>query len=155
MTDGRVTHGEYGTPLHTKWKSMIARCYIESDTSYPRYGARGIKVCGTWRYCYRRFRDWALANGYDEGLTLERRDVEGDYSPQNCLWIPWREQTWNRRDSPHVEAFGEVKSIPQWSHDERCQVNYHTLRARLARGMEPEKAIAGRLLGPGGKARVA
>jgi len=76
---------------------MRQRCYYNKSNNFPNYGARGIRICDAWVSKYSVFRDWALANGYGEGLTIERLDVNKDYSPKNCTWIPMSEQSVNKR----------------------------------------------------------
>lgn len=92
-------HGDTGTRLYRIWKSMKSRCYSHKPIYYKWYGARGITVCEEWLNDYPIFKEWALLNGYDETLELDRIEVNGNYSPANCRWISHREQTLNRRDT--------------------------------------------------------
>ena len=96
----RTTHGETGTYLYWEFIRMRQRCNAKNkDTEYYKhYSGRGIKVCKEWDApnAYPVFRDWALKNGYKEGLTLERVDVNGDYCPENCTWIELGEQQYNK-----------------------------------------------------------
>lgn len=75
---------------------MKRRCRNPNTKDWPNYGGRGISVCSEW-LDYRNFRAWATANGYAEGLTLERIDNDGNYEPSRCCWIPQGEQSRNRR----------------------------------------------------------
>ena len=91
---GKASHHESHTPLHNIWCGMNNRCnpkHIHSD----RYGKRGISVCEEWSD-YTKFAEWARSNGYKEGLTIERLDVNGDYCPENCTWIEFGKQARNR-----------------------------------------------------------
>ena len=90
-------HGATGTKLHNEWRQMKARCYIRSSSNYSYYGGRGIKVCNEWLKSFDDFRNWALKNGYNENLTLDRIDVNKDYSPDNCRWVSMTIQSQNRR----------------------------------------------------------
>lgn len=90
-------HGMSQTRLYRIWKGAKSRCYTESDTSHGRYGARGIRMCPAWRKSFRQFAAWALANGYDETLTLDRIDGRKGYRPDNARWATRKEQAENRR----------------------------------------------------------
>ena len=90
-------HGESKTDLYKKYRSMISRCKYKSATGYKNYGGRGISVCKSWSEDYLEFKKWSLNNGYEEGLSLERIDVNGNYEPSNCSWIPFSEQQKNKR----------------------------------------------------------
>ena len=89
-------HGLAGTRVHRIWVEMIHRCYLESDTSYKKYGARGITVCDEWRNDFKAFYDWAMSNGYSDELTIDRIDGTGNYEPTNCRWATYKEQNLNR-----------------------------------------------------------
>lgn len=82
--------------LYTIWNGMNSRCYTETTSHYNRYGGRGITVCNEWKRNYITFRDWALSHGYSEELELDRRDNNGNYTPENCRWITHAENMRNR-----------------------------------------------------------
>lgn len=102
MTAMRTKHGDSHTKLNRIWRGMKERCYNESNNSYQRYGSRGILVCPEWRDNFNAFRDWALANGYREGLTIERKDNDGHYSPENCCWMTLQKQQENKSTNVKV-----------------------------------------------------
>ena len=106
------------------------------------YGGRGIDICKEWRESYIAFRDWALSNGYQDDLTLERNEVNGNYCPENCSWITKHAQSVNKRNTNYVEAWGERKAIALWAKDPRCVMSLSALRLRLKRGWRPEEAIS-------------
>jgi len=109
-----VEHGESNTKLYRVWDAMLRRCHNKSHKAYPRYGARGIFVCFEW-HKYIVFRDWALANGYQQGLTIERKNNDLGYFPENCCWATRKQQANNRRVCVYYEHKGEVKTLTQWS----------------------------------------
>ena len=141
---GKTKHGENveqgrkRSKLYQVWCGMRARCRDPKHVSYKSYGARGIKVDKRWDD-YTAFRDWALDNGYEEGLEIDRKDSDDHYSPENCQWITVRAN--RRRQQPTIVAFGEAKTLIEWSEDERCEVTYYVLRNRKNRGWDFERAL--------------
>lgn len=102
-----TTHGRYYEPLHGVWNSMLQRCGNPKSKDYKYYGARGISVCSEWR-SYIFFRNWALSAGYEQGLTIDRIDNDGNYEPVNCHWIPLEKQMNNRRNTKGVALHDEL-----------------------------------------------
>lgn len=137
----RRTHGGYRTRLYKCWMAMRQRCENPRDQNYRYYGGRGISVCLEWSQ-FGAFRDWAMASGYQEGLTIERRENDLGYEPGNCIWITQSEQMRNTRRSHRLTAFGETKLLADWARDRRCVVSVQAILGRLAKGMTNEKAIA-------------
>ena len=83
---GQIKHGECHTPLYRIWANMKNKCSNPNHQDFYLYGARGITVCNKWME-YIPFRDWARANGYTEGFSIDRRDPDGHYEPSNCRWL--------------------------------------------------------------------
>lgn len=96
--------------LYTIWIGIRGRCNRPSDNSYKYYGGRGIKVCDRWENSFENFRDDMLP-GYRDDLILGRYYINGDYTPENCRWIPHREAMQYRRYS----HFYNGKNIAQWA----------------------------------------
>lgn len=91
-----TTHGGSGTRLHRIWKNMRTRCCNPASPNYEQYGARGISVCPEWGE-FEVFRAWALENGYRDGLSIERKNNNDGYEPDNCTWADSTTQSVNRR----------------------------------------------------------
>lgn len=103
------THGMSHNPLYDVWVSMLQRCYNPNNPKYSDYGGRGIYACQEWRDEFQPFGVWAEANGYErrygkERLTLDRRDNEKGYSPENCRWVTYSVQ--NRNQRPRKRLLG-------------------------------------------------
>lgn len=107
VIEAATTHGlsggRKGTPrLYRIWRNIKQRCLNPKATKYHNYGGRGIAVCAEWMD-FKTFYEWAMANGYRDDLTIDRKDVNGDYEPGNCRWATWQEQAVNRRKNRKVE----------------------------------------------------
>ena len=92
-----IQHGKANTRLYKVWKAMKARCNNPNNKRYSSYGGRGIKVCDEWQNSFQAFYDWAIANGYREGLSIDRVNNDGNYEPTNCRWATASEQQKNKR----------------------------------------------------------
>ena len=95
------THGETHTRLYTIWRGIRCRCNNKTDSHYSDYGGRGITVCAAWNNSFEAFRDWAVANGYRNDLTIDRINNDGGYTPDNCRWTTMSVQNANRRHYKH------------------------------------------------------
>lgn len=137
---GRLIHGETKTRLHSIWRGMLSRCLNKNEKCFKHYGGRGITVCPAWLE-YVAFRDWALTNGYADKLSIERKDCNKGYCPENCEWIPVNRQPANCRNTIRVKAFGEVRRLKEWATDPRCRVSYIALYHRVRSGRDVEDAI--------------
>ena len=91
-------HGESKTRLYKIWIGMKSRCFNFNKLRYKDYGGRGVTLCPEWTNDYIAFRDWALSNGYQEGLGIDRRDNDGNYNPKNCRWLTIEENNRNTRN---------------------------------------------------------
>lgn len=117
--------------LHGIWQTMKSRCNNPNMQKYPSYGGRGIKVCDEWngRNGYFPFKKWALANGYNDSLTIERIDVNGDYCPENCIWIPNKNQGYNKRNTLYITFEGVRISIARMAYE--MDIDYEQLKNYL------------------------
>lgn len=118
ITKMSTLHGEYGTKLNGIWGSMRHRCMTSSvnHKKYKYYAQRGITVDERWS-TFPPFKEWAVLNGYKEGLSIERLDNDKGYSPENCVWIPKNLQGRNRRTSLRLTYNGKTQFISEWANE--------------------------------------
>ncbi|MCI8378602.1 MAG: hypothetical protein HFH72_08810 [Lachnospiraceae bacterium] len=125
-----ITHGMSKTRLYAEWISMKNRCSSNYHES-KNYFKKGISVCKAWRK-FEVFAEWAMKNGYKDGLTLDRIDNNKGYSPDNCRWATMKEQENNRSNNVIIEYMGESKTMKQWC--DCLGLNYGMVKARKRKG---------------------
>ena len=103
-----------GTRLYGIWVGMKGRCYNEHDARYERYGRRGISVCEEWKESFEAFHNWAILNGYNDNLTIDRIDNNGNYSPENCRWATQKEQSRNRSTNINITIGNSTRTLTEW-----------------------------------------
>lgn len=143
-TNNPPTHRATGTRLHNEWRAMKARCYIPSCSNYERYGGRGIRVCDEWKNDFLKFKEWALENGYNDDLSIDRINPDGDYEPNNCRWVTMQKQFWNRgirkTNKSGVSGVYFDKSKGRW----RAHITVNRKRIDLGTYLEKEDAVKAR-----------
>lgn len=119
---------------------MKARCYNKcTGKDYVNYGGRGIRVCDEWKNSFESFYNWALESGYEDGLTIERVNVNLGYDPSNCTFIPMEQQPINRRNTL-LTIDGVTKPKQQWAREQGIKLT--TLSSRLNKlGWDPKMAV--------------
>lgn len=136
---GGVRHGHARTkpsPEYMAWRSMKSRCFSPSNSNYPRYGGRGIRVCERWQ-AFENF--LADMGARPKGKTLERRNNNGNYELSNCYWATPKQQSNNTRKTLFLEFNGERKSLGTWA--EEKGISLKNLRNRIKYGWPAEKAL--------------
>jgi hypothetical protein len=127
-------------PLYQTWYGINRRCYNQKDCSYERYGARGIVVCEEWQDDPGVFIEWAIENGWEPGLEIDRKDNDGPYSPDNCRFVTKKENCRNMRTNRRIEIDGVTKTMVEW-----CEIYnryYRTVNARINYyKMDPAEAV--------------
>lgn len=135
-------HGWAKTRIYHIWAGMKQRCLDSKNKDYPRYGGRGVGICDEWMDVT-KFAAWLSANGYNEKMTIDRIDMDGNYEPTNCRLLTFSENSSLTRNTHWLEAFGEKKTIAQWLKDPRCKAKSGTLYSRWKHlGWSAEDAIA-------------
>lgn len=127
--------------VRSRWVKMLSRCEDEDNPDYHNYGGRGIYVCEEWHY-FSTFYSWCIDNGIKNNLQIDRVDNNGPYRPSNCRFVTRSGNARNKRSNRMLTAFGETKSMVEWSEDDRCTVNYQALLNRIFRKWPDEKAIS-------------
>lgn len=93
LIERNTTHGKKDTRLYTIWCGMKERCNNINSINYKWYGEKGVSICKEWIHDFQAFYNWALSNGYEDGLTIDRIESDKGYSPENCRWITRSENT--------------------------------------------------------------
>lgn len=125
------SHGASNTQLYKCWVWMRKRCRDPADSKNKRYAGRGIKVCDEWDNNFETFKEWAINNGYEKGLTIDRINNDGDYQPDNCRWITRKQQNNNRNDNIRIEYKGEIKTLHEWT--DQLNIPYYMTWQRIFR----------------------
>lgn len=131
------THGLSGTPEHRLWQAMRRRCNNPNTNDWPKYGGRGIRVCEAWNDFPTFLRD--MGPRPSPAHSIERGDVNGDYTPQNCRWATSLEQANNKRGNRLLTLRGETKTLAEWCR--ALGADYDAAKRRLAIGWTVEDAL--------------
>lgn len=135
------THNMSKDRLYGIWADMKIRCTDKKNHDYKNYGGRGIRFCNGWNK-FEIFMKWALENGYNKNLTIERINVNGNYEPLNCMWITAREQHYNKTTNRYIIYNEEKKTVSQWA--EKIGISRQGLRYRLEKGWDLEDILSKR-----------
>lgn len=132
-----TTHGLSKHPLYSVWKDIRRRCSKESRSDYARYGGKGVTVCDRWSD-FKKFYDDNIS-GWQPGLSIDRIDFRKGYSPENVRWATIKEQNRNKSDNRKIHYQGRTLCLIEWA--EELGINYYTLKSRLFKGWDVEKAF--------------
>lgn len=132
-------HNKIKTRIYRIWVGLRRRCREDNGDHYSRYKGRGIKVCEQWENDFMSFYDWAMANGYQDDLTIDRIDNNGNYEPSNCRWATPKVQGNNKCNNKFYVYKGENLTLGQIA--DKCGISYSTLDKRIRNyGWSVEKA---------------
>lgn len=134
-------HGMSYTKIYGVWHGMIQRCNNAREKAYKNYGGKGICVCNEWQE-FIPFYEWAMANGYKEGLTIDRIDSNGNYEPTNCRWVDRFVQNSNTSRNRYLTYNGKTQTLSQWARE--LGIVRSTLIGRIkAHGVEKSLSAVG------------
>ncbi|MGH1280534.1 hypothetical protein [Bacillus basilensis] len=125
-------HKDSNTRLYRIYQKMRNRCNDPKNYRFTRYGGRGITVCDEWKNDYESFKKWALEHGYNDKLTIDRINNDGNYEPNNCRWTDVKTQSNNTSRNKYIEYKGETKTLVQWC--EELNYSYSSTRNMIAKG---------------------
>lgn len=137
-------HGKYGTRIYRIWNGIMTRC-SHSAKSHPRYSGRGIDVCDEWRSDFVNFYNWAMKNGYNKELSIDRIDNNGNYEPTNCKWSTNKEQARNNSRNVMIKYKGMTKCINEWA--EYFGITENSIRYRLRKKWSMDKIESTKMAG--------
>ena len=134
-------HGLHGTRLYNIYNGMKARCYNPKSHKYKNYGGRGVTICNDWlgKNGFINFKNWAFANGYQNNLTIDRINVNGNYEPDNCRWADITTQENNRTNNTIYEFKGIKHTQKEWADILGCHRS--TINRSLKRGLSFEEIV--------------
>ena len=132
-------HGYAHHPLYHTWEGMKQRCCNPNFKYYDKYGGRGITICDEWLHSPDVFIEWSLFHGYKKGLTLDRKNNDKGYSPENCRWVSRKVQQNNRSTNHYLEYEGDTYTITTFS--EKFGLNRLTVSTQLRRGWSVQKIL--------------
>jgi len=133
------THGDSGTRLYEIYNGIKKRCYNPNTKRFADWGGRGIIMCDEWLNSFEAFKDWALVNGYNDTLSIDRIDNNGNYEPNNCNWSSPVEQNNNKRTNIYIELFGTTHTVTEWCR--QFGFNHKKIRTRLRNGWHKYEAF--------------
>lgn len=133
------THAMSHTDIYFIWSSMKQRCGNSKHPEFENYGGRGIEVCQEWRDNFEPFLEWALSNGYQKGLNLGRKNINGNYEPSNCTFVTNQELVRNRTVSRYITYNGKTQTLLEWANE--TGLRYGTLLWRIRTGWPVDCAL--------------
>ena len=126
--------------LRSIYYGMKQRCYNENSINFKYYGGKGVAICDEWLLSFENFFDWAINNGYNENLTIDRIDSEKEYSPDNCKWSTKKEQSYNRSMSVKLTLNGRTMYMTEWA--EELDIDKKILSWRYNNGWSDEEILS-------------
>ena len=139
LKGNNTKHGGKGTRLYHIWKSMRERCNNPNTNRHHIYYDRGIEICKEWDN-FSVFREWALLNGYNDLLTIDRINGDNGYCPDNCRWATYTEQANNSSNAKMITYNGKTQSQSEWGRE--LGINHSTISNRMKKGWSIERVLS-------------
>ena len=139
LIERNTTHNLSKTRLYRIFQYMKQRCYNAKKKEYKNYGGRGIIICSEWLSDFVIFYNWAINSGYNDNLTIDRIDVNGNYCPENCRWISKSQQNKNTRKTDKIEDDNNVLTLNDWV--KKYKTSKATIYSYMQKGMTKIQAI--------------
>ena len=142
-----MKHNLSKTKIYKVYKEIKQRCFNPNSCSYSNYGKRGITMCEEWKNDFLTFYKWSIENGYKEEIlkngknkwTIERKNVNGNYEPNNCIWIEFYKQNQNTTRNTFIEINGETKILSEW--EKISKISHYAFYKRYKEGIRGEDLI--------------
>ena len=132
-------HGSTGKRIYNIYRGIKNRCFNKNDYHYKWYGEKGITICDEWLNNYKSFEIWSLENGYQDNLSIDRIDNNGNYEPSNCRWVSHKIQCNNRKTNHLLTINGETKTITEWA--EKNRIDRKVIERRIKKGITGEDLL--------------
>jgi hypothetical protein len=140
LQEANTTHGKAYEKIYRVYQHIIHRCYNASDQAFKNYGGRGISVCDEWKDDRSAFFNWAEESGYKEGLSIDRIDNDGPYSPANCRWADRTTQANNCRKNVLLTWDNKTLTATHWARE--LGIKPSLIIGRLRRGLPTERVLS-------------
>lgn len=138
--DNNITHNLRYTRIYNIFMGMKHRCFNKNNRAYSRYGGKGVTICDEWLNNFKAFYDWSISHGYDDTLSIDRIDSNGNYEPNNCRWANRKTQSQNRTNIKTYTYNGETHYLSEWA--AILNIKKATLANRIKQGWSIEKAFS-------------
>jgi len=125
------THGQSKTRLYGIYKGMKQRCNNKNTPAYKYYGGKGVSICPDWLNDFLKFKEWSINNGYLAKKSIDRRNPNGNYCPENCRWVDLEKQQNNKLNSFFLSIDGDKRTIAEWA--KYNKINKQTLYSKFYR----------------------
>jgi hypothetical protein len=135
----KTTHNLKNHRLYKIWRAMKSRCHNLKNPGYKNYGGRGIYVNKNWRFNFKIFYDWAINNGYQDNLQINRIDNNQSYLPENCNWVSPRDNSNNRRNNRYILFNNKKQTLQQWLRD--LNISRNQFYYRIKKGKSEEEIL--------------